>query len=169
MRKIPLLTLGLSLSISLLTFSTSLLAEKAEATTQSGQNEYLDWRLLSVSHRTDKKTLRAILGNEIAIAAARKGNNKPWPDGSILAKVVWKQRTHPNWPAAIVPEEFAAAEAMIKDSQKYASTGGWGFAHWKKGKLEMHSEEKAKSCFGCHAPMKDQDYVYTFTLPMTQK
>lgn len=170
MKKISLLTLGLSLSIGLLSFSTHLLAEKKvdRPTTKLKQNEYLDWRLLSVSHRTDKKTLRAILGNDIAINAFRKGNNKPWPDGTVLAKVVWKERTHPNWSAAIVPEKFSAAEAMIKESKKYADTGGWGFGHWQKGKLEMHSDEKSKICFACHAPMKDNDYVYTFPMLMTK-
>lgn len=123
---------------------------------------YKDWRLLSVSHRLENKTLRAVLGNDKAIEAARAGKTRPWPDGTILAKVVWKQREHPNWPQAIVPSEFSAAEAMIKDSKKYAATGGWGFAHWTGNKLEMHSDETSAKCFACHTPMKDNDYVYTF-------
>ncbi|MDQ7090006.1 MAG: cytochrome P460 family protein [Methylococcales bacterium] len=132
-------------------------------------NEYLDWRLISVSHRTDKKTLRAILGNDVAIKAARANKVTPWPDGTMIAKVVWKERAHPNWAAAIVPAEFAAAEAMIKDSKKYAKTGGWGFGHWVKGKLEMHSAETTKTCFSCHSPMKANDYVYTLLPAMTVK
>ncbi len=136
-------------------------AESDEAA-KPEHGEYQNWRLLSVSHRTDKSTLRAILGNAKAIAAARSDKTKPWPDGAVLAKVVWKERTHPNWPQAIVPGEFAAAEAMIKDSKKYAATGGWGFAHWQGKKLVMHDQETAATCFGCHSPMKDNDYVYTF-------
>jgi Cytochrome P460 len=123
--------------------------------------EYQDWSLLAVSHREDKKTLRAILGNDAAIAAARHGHTNPWPDGAVLAKVVWKESTHPNWPQAIVPGTFEKAEAMIKDSKKYATTGGWGFAYWEGKKLIMHEEAKAKECFACHAPMKAHDYVYT--------
>jgi hypothetical protein len=123
--------------------------------------EYQDWSLLSVSHRLDKKTLRAILGNQAAIAAARHGHINPWPDGAILAKVVWKESVHSNWAQAIVPGAFEKAEAMIKDSKKYASTGGWGFAYWEGKKLVMHEEAKAKECFACHMPMKQNDYVYT--------
>ena len=65
--------------------------------------------MLSVSHRTDKQTLRAILGNDTAIEAARAGKVAPWAEGSILAKVKWKESQHANWAAAIVPAEFEAA------------------------------------------------------------
>jgi hypothetical protein len=123
--------------------------------------EYKDWLTLSVSHRLDKKLVRSVLGNDIAIKAARAGNTKPWPDGSIIAKVGWKEKTHPNWPQAIVPGEFAGAEAMVKDSKKYAETGGWGFGHWEGDKLVMNDKEKSATCFACHTPMKDADYVYT--------
>lgn len=123
--------------------------------------EYQDWSLLAVSHRLDKKTLRAILGNDKAIAAARHNHTKPWPDGAVLAKVVWKESTHPNWPQAIVPGEFEKAEAMIKDSKKYPNTGGWGFAYWEGKKLVMHEEAKAKKCFACHTAVQHSDYVFT--------
>ena len=164
MKKNHLFALAITFVLGNLPVSSNLMAEE-KATT----NEYVDWRVLSVSHRNDKKTLRAILGNDIAIKASRSNNTKPWPDGSIIAKVVWKEKTHPNWGAAIIPEAFSAAEAMIKDSQKYAETGGWGFGHWVKGKLEMHPEAKAKTCFACHKPMKDNDYVYTLSVPMVGK
>ena len=145
--------------------SATVLAE-TKATESAAKPVYgkdIDWRLLGISHREDKKTLRAILGNDTAITAARTDQTKPWPDGSILAKVVWKESTHPSWPLAIIPGEFASAEAMVKDSVKYASTGGWGFGQWQAGKLVMHDEAKAKECFACHTPMKYNDYVYTFS------
>lgn len=124
--------------------------------------DYKNWRLLSVSHRTDKQTLRAILGNDTAIEAARAGKITPWTEGSILAKVKWKESTHANWAAAIVPGEFEAAEAMVKDSKKYAATGGWGFGKWQGDKLEMFDEAKSKECFACHmAAEQKNDYVFT--------
>lgn len=157
MKKNLVLTLG----VVCVSLSTNLWAgEKAEQKKPNG--EYQDWRLLSISHRNDNKTLRAILGNDIAIKAARDSKTKPWPDGTVFAKVVWKERTHPNWAEAVVPGGFAAAEAMIKDSKKYANHGGWGFAHWVGNKLVMHDDATANKCFACHTPMKDNDYVYTF-------
>jgi len=52
---------------------------------------------------------------------------------------------------------------MVKDSKKYAATGGWGFADFKDGKPS--SEEMHKNCFPCHEPLKAQDYVFTRYAP----
>lgn len=123
--------------------------------------DYRDWRVLGVSHRHDKPSVRAILGNNIAINASRAGKIKPWPDGSIIAKIKWAETTHPNWPQATVPRQFSAAEAMVKDSKKYAETGGWGFGIWEGKTLVMYDKEKSATCYACHLPMKDNDYVYT--------
>jgi hypothetical protein len=152
-----------TLAITALSLSTSVASAQVVSETNTAKpvyGEYQDWSLLAVSHRLDKKTLRAILGNGTAIAAARQGHTQPWPDGTVLAKVVWKEKVHPNWPQAIVPGAFEKAEAMVKDSKKYAATGGWGFGFWEGKKLMMHEEAKAKECFACHLPMKDNDYVY---------
>jgi len=48
---------------------------------------------------------------------------------------------------------------MVKDSKKYASSGGWGFAQFTNGKPD--NEALHKTCFGCDAPAKDRDFVFT--------
>jgi hypothetical protein len=124
---------------------------------------YKDWRVVSSSHRDDNKTLRVILGNNKAIEAARSGKTNPWPDGSIMAKVVWKDTVHPNWATAIVPGDFVLAEFMVKDSKKYKETGGWGFARWLGLDQKPYGTDPSfvKECFGCHTPVKNNDYVFT--------
>jgi hypothetical protein len=124
---------------------------------------YLDWRVISASSRSDNGTIRVILGNEVAVAAAQAEETRPWPDGSILCKLVWKQVEHPGWPSAGVPGEFVHSEFMIKDSEQYELTGGWGFARWLGlGQVPFGSDESfANNCFGCHVPMAEQDYVFT--------
>ncbi len=124
---------------------------------------YKDWRIISSSHRSDNKTLRVILGNDVAIDAARSANTNPWPNGTVLAKLVWKDETHPAWPSATVPAKFVHAEFMIKDSARYTDTGGWGFARWKGLDQKPHGEDAnfAQECFNCHTPVKDNDYVFT--------
>lgn len=134
---------------------------EADAVEKQTYGDYKDWRVLGVSHRLDRQFVRAIVGNNIAINAGRSGKTQPWPEGTIIAKLSWKQQTHPNWPQAIVPGEFAGAEAMVKDSKKFAETGGWGFGYWEGQNLIMHDKEKAATCFACHSPMKSHDYVYT--------
>lgn len=152
-------TITAALLFTAAAFTTASRAEAPAAKPVHG--EYKDWLTLSVSHRLEKQLMRTILGNDVAVKAARAGNTKPWPDGAIIAKVGWKEKKHPNWPQAVVPGEFAGAEAMIKDSKKYAETGGWGFGHWEGSKLVMNDKEKSATCFACHTPMKNNDYVYT--------
>ena len=146
--------------ISALTIAT-VDAEAPAAAEKPVYGEYKDWRVLGVSHRLDKKFVRAIVGNNVAIDAARSGKTMPWPDGAIIAKLSWKEQTHPGWPQAIVPGEFVGAEAMIKDSKKFPETGGWGFGHWEGKTLVMNDKEKSATCFACHTPMKHHYYVYT--------
>ena len=128
---------------------------------------YKDWRVIGVSHRTDNNTLRVILGNDQAIAAARAGETNPWPDGAIMAKIVLKDATHQHWPAATVPGKFVHAEFMLKDNAKYETTGGWGFARWLGQEQTPYGKDAdfAQECFGCHIPVKDNDYVFTRPIP----
>jgi hypothetical protein len=122
-----------------------------------------NWRVISTSYRNDNNTQRAILGNSIAINAARSGQTNPWPEGSILAKLVWKNTQHPVWEAAIVPGEFVHSEIMIKDSTKFNATKGWGYARWKGENQQPYGENDsfAQECFSCHMQTKDNDYVFT--------
>lgn len=124
---------------------------------------YRNWRVIASSHRTDNNTLRVILGNDTAIEAVRYGKTNPWPDGSIMAKIVWKDKTHEKWPTATIPGEFDHVEYMIKDSVKYAATGGWGFARWLGLAQKPYGKDAdfVQECFGCHQPVKDNDYVFT--------
>ena len=125
--------------------------------------DYRDWRVISISHRTDNNTMRVILGNDAAIKAARNGKTNPWPDGAVLGKVVWKQTAKDNWPTAIAPKEFVHAEFMFKDTKKWASTGGWGYARWKGAGLAPYGKDAsfAQECVVCHTPVKQRDWVFT--------
>ena len=126
--------------------------------------KYKDWKVISASHRTDNKSMRIILGNDIAVKAARSKQTNPWPDGAILGKLVWKQTAEKNWPTAIAPDEFIHAEFMFKDSKKYKANGtGWGWARWLG--LEQKPYGENQSCIACHTPVKGRDWV--FTTPVT--
>lgn len=119
-----------------------------------------DWGTIAMSHRTDNNTVRVILGNDVAVAAARAGQTNPWPDGAALGKVVWKHAKLERWEAAIGPGEFVHAEFMVKDAEKFASTGGWGWARW----VGLDKEPFAggmQVCVACHTPVKDRDWVFT--------
>ena len=94
---------------------------------------YRDWRLISVAHEEGAlNDLRAILGNDIAIKASREGT-LPFPDGAIIARLAWSYDPLEESEKAFGrPQSFVAGppkngvQFMVKDSRKYASTGGWG-------------------------------------------
>ncbi len=124
---------------------------------------YQNWRVISMSHRTDNNTVRIIVGNKTAVDAARAGKTNPWPDGTVLGKVVWKQAEATHWKKAVVPGRFVHAEFMFKDSKKYAATYGWGWARWKGMEQKPYGRDAsvAGECIACHTPVKGNDWVFT--------
>lgn len=54
-------------------------------------------------------------------------------------------------------------QLMVKDSKKYAATGGWGFADLTDGK--PGSEALHETCFPCHTPANDRDSVFAHYTP----
>ena len=136
---------------------------------------YRNWQLISVNQLLfagKGEQLRAQLGNDIAIKAFKAGT-LPYPDGSIIAAIHWTRvPSEDNNKVLDVPfpgtQSFVIGspvnvQFMVKDSKKYAATGGWGFADFKDGK----PGDKAlhETCFPCHVPAKDRDYVFARYAP----
>jgi hypothetical protein len=131
---------------------------------------YRDWRLISVAHEAGNlNDLRAILGNDVAIQAYRDGQ-LPFPDGTIIARLAWSyDASEENNTVFGRPQSFVAGppkngvQFMVKDSKKYASTGGWGFAQFNDG--TPADEAVHHTCFSCHEPAKARDFVFTRYAP----
>jgi hypothetical protein len=129
---------------------------------------YRDWKLVSVAHEEGNlNDIRAILGNDIAIKAYREGK-LPFPDGAIIGRIAWAYvASEENNKAFGQAQSFVAGaptdfylQFMIKDSKKYAATGGWGFASFdQKGKPT--DEAAMKKCFPCHQAVPTRDLVFT--------
>ncbi len=150
-------------SIALISATATVLAAEPAPNGIALPEGYQDWRIIGVSQRTDNNTLRAIVGNDTAVKAAREGRTRPWPDGAILGKLVWKNSKHEKWETAIEPGAFVHAEFMVKDSARYAATGGWGFARWLGLDQKPYGKDATfvQECFACHTPVKDNDWVFT--------
>ena len=130
---------------------------------------YRDWRLISVSHEAGNlNSIGAVLGNDVAIKAYREGK-LPYPDGTIIAALHYG-----HVPSAENNKVFGQAQSfvpgpptniqfMVKDSTKYAATGGWGFATFVDGKPAPPAS--MKSCFPCHNQAKASDLVFTHYAP----
>ena len=130
---------------------------------------YRDWRLISVSHEAGKlNSIGAVLGNDVAIKAYREGK-LPFPDGTIIAALhyghVPSEENNKVFGQAqsFVPGAATNIQFMVKDSTKYAATGGWGFATFVDGKPAAVAS--MKSCFPCHNQTRASDLVFTHYAP----
>ena len=134
---------------------------------------YENWQVVSVSE--DGGMLAAIVANPVMIDAYRAGvpgNGKPFPDGAKMAKVHYTPKKLETFPAATVPGTQHDVDFMVRDSKRFADSGGWGYAvfdynaasdTFTPGTLAGNPPQgnDAKCGFACHTIVKTRDYVFT--------
>jgi mono/diheme cytochrome c family protein len=135
---------------------------------------YEGWPVISLSH--NGKALAAILGNPAMIAAYKAGipgNGRPFPDGAKMAKVHWNAKVNVGEPGApTLPDTQHDVDFMVKDSKRFADSGGWGYGvfeydaasdKFRLGNLgdKPPQGNDAKCGFACHTAVKTKDYVFT--------
>ena len=173
MKQIPIFVIAATMAVSVsgaITFSAG--GADDESSPIFGvkiPSGYRDWRLISVAHEEGNlNDLRAILGNDVAIKAYREGK-LPFPDGTIIARLAWSYvPSEENNKVFGRPQSFVAGpptnvQFMVKDSKKYASTGGWGFAQFNDGKPA--DEACSKPAFPATSPSK----LATLSSPVTHR
>jgi hypothetical protein len=134
---------------------------------------YESWSVVSISQ--DGALVAAILANPVMIDAYRAGapgNGKPFPDGSKMAKIHWNPTKMETFPAATVPGALHDVDFMVKDSKRFADTGGWAWAVFNyetaSGRFtpgttadQPPQGNDAKCGLACHTIVKTRDYVFT--------
>jgi hypothetical protein len=134
---------------------------------------YESWQFISVSH--DGPLLAITLGNPQMIAAMQAGipgNGQPFPDGARMAKVHYVPKNLETFPMALTPGKQHDVDFMVKDSKRFADSGGWGYAVFEYdadtdtfrpgGENDMPPQGNDAKCgFGCHTIVKSRDYVFT--------
>jgi hypothetical protein len=134
---------------------------------------YEAWQTIALS-RTER-FVSVILGNPEMINAYKAGspgNGKPFPDGAKMAKVHWNPKQNTFFPNATVPGGLANVDFMVKDSKRFADSGGWGYAVFDYDNASdaftpgttagtPPQGNDAKCGFACHTTAKARDYVFT--------
>jgi hypothetical protein len=134
---------------------------------------YEAWQVVSVSE--DAGLLAAIVANPVMIDAYRAGvpgNGKPFPDGARMAKIHYNPKKLETFSAATVPGTQHDVDFMVKDSKRFADSGGWGYAvfdynaasdTFTPGTVADNPPQAndAKCGFACHTIVKTRDYVFT--------
>lgn len=132
---------------------------------------YRDWKLISVAHEAGKNNdLRAVLGNEIALKAFREGT-RPFPDGTIIVRLAWQFQSSPRndavfpAPQSFVPGQPINVQVSVKDTKRYATSGGWGYGQFENGIPNM-DKNLVRACYACHAKLTaPADFVFTSYSP----
>lgn len=131
---------------------------------------YRDWAVISVAREEgDLDDIRAVLGNDVAIKAYREGT-RPFPDGATIARVAWSygpselnNRAFGRNQSFVAGKPKHGVQFMVKDSKRFADTGGWGYSQFNDGAPVDAS--MLTNCFPCHAAIKDRDYLFTDYAP----
>jgi hypothetical protein len=125
---------------------------------------YRKWEFIAPALEGDPlNELRAVMGNTVAMDAYRD-STLPFPDGTVLVKLAWKRIQSAEFEPASVPGAATTVQVMVKDSKKYASSGGWGFGRFINGKPADVAQHE--TCFACHeARVQGHDYVFTRYAP----
>jgi Cytochrome P460 len=137
---------------------------------QQKPSGYRDWKFVSVAHEEGNlHSLGAVLANDVAVKAYRE-KTIPFPDGSIIAALHYRHTaSDENDKVFGQAQSFVAGEPtnvqfMVKDSKKYAATGGWGFGHFNADGKPVDAAFM-KPCFPCHAQDQAHDLVFTQYAP----
>ena len=134
---------------------------------------YESWQAISISR--GEKVMAMTVGNPPMIEAYKAGfpgNGKPAPDGAKMAKIHWAPTLNEFFPDATVPGALLNVDCMVKDSKRFADSGGWGYAvfeydaatdSFKPGTTASKPPQAndAKCGFACHTAAKARDYVFT--------
>lgn len=134
---------------------------------------YEAWQTIGIS-RNDR-VMAVILGNPEMIEAYRAGipaNGKPVPDGAKMAKVHWKPKQNQFFADTTGPGDLVNVDFMVKDSKRFADSGGWGYAVFDYNTASdtftpgttagmPPQGNDAKCGFACHSVVKTKDYVFT--------
>lgn len=125
---------------------------------------YRSWELIAPAiEATPLDELRVVVGNRTALDTYRSGM-LPFPDGTVLVKLAWKQKPSPEFGPATVPGAATTVQVMVKDSRRYAATGGWGFGRFVNGVPADKAQHE--TCWGCHEALaKGHDFVFTRYAP----
>ena len=134
---------------------------------------YEGWQTISISH--SETMLAVTLGNPEMIKAFQSGipgNGKPFPDGAKMAKIHWNPKKHETFPTTAVPASLHDVDFMVKDSKRFADSGGWGWAAFNYDAAADKftpattadtppQGNDAKCGLACHTIVKANDYVFT--------
>lgn len=120
------------------------------------------WKLVTVRYRQDTHEMRFTYANPIAWEALKK-SIVPLPEGSVFAKIGYISSIDPAFESSVVPSGTRRFQYMVKDTKKYPSTNGWGYALFSSDGsiIDNNFKTVTQSCHACHKIVPEKDYVFS--------
>jgi hypothetical protein len=127
---------------------------------------YEDWAVVSSAEQSPIQ--KVIVANPTMINAFKAGvpgGGQTFPDGSMVVKLQWKQKKSTEAQFDVdVPDFFTQAFVMEKDSKRFPTTGGWGYAVFNydvpSGKFSADASSLSDCGNACHTVVKAKDYIF---------
>ena len=130
---------------------------------------YESWQ--NVAPSVVDEGIKSILANPVMIKAYKNGipgDGKPFPDGSMIAKIEWKKKKSDESPYSVeVPGALKSLAFILKDSKRFPDSNGWGYAQFNydpaSGTFKPFGDDSsfATKCYKCHTIVKEKDYIFT--------
>ena len=130
------------------------------------------WKFVTVRYREDNGEIRLTYANPLAYAHLQKMKGAktytPFPEGSVFGKIAYSTEKDPNFTSSKIPSNSRRYQLMIRDSKKFKSTDGWGYAIFDERGVTYNEEPAAKTaaCHACHTIVKNMDYVFSIEMPL---
>lgn len=160
-------------TLGLIAAGCSQMGGKPVAQLEDGQlalpADYRSWPVfLSAVQREDAKQVRDIYMNG---DAKKAGPGQSFANGSVFVMENWSVRLDADGKPVkgadgkLVKDKLAAVFVMGKNAgwgdkvPEAQRTGNWIYSAFK-GNGELNGEATYAACRGCHAPLKDKDFVF---------
>ena len=101
--------------------------------------------------------IQHVYANPVAVEGRKTGQ---FADGATFVVDRFKYNEADNKTLSQADRKVVAV--MVRDAQRYAETGGWGFQAFKAGDPNQKVvKDGGKACFTCHIPHADNNYLFT--------
>ena len=101
--------------------------------------------------------IQHVYANPAAVEGLKTGQ---FADGATFVVDRFKYNEADN--ESLTQGDRKVVAVMVRDAQRYAETGGWGFQAFKGGDPSQKVvKDGGKACFTCHIPHADNNFLFT--------
>lgn len=120
------------------------------------------WELVTIRFRKDTGEMRLTYANELAMKTLKSGSTL-YPTGAVFAKTGIHTSSDPQFTSSVVPRGIRRYQLMVRNKEKYKTSGGWGYALFDSQGKTFTEEPKMTqdACYACHTIVENRGDVFS--------